>query len=277
MFIKRDVNNRLTRKIWSIKARYPNWRYYFAHLLFPLTENEEKLKKMYNIHAGQRCFIIGNGPSLNLLDLTKLKNEITFGVNAIFLNYKNMHFYPTYYVVEDTFFAEDRIEEINRYKHGIKFFGNYLKYCLSVDENTILINIIVDYREYKSFPHFSTNALRNIYVGGSVTYLCMQLAFYMGFNRVYLIGFDHNYSIPNDAILSNNNIDILSYSEDINHFSSDYFGKGKRWHNPRVDRMEKAYIKAKNVFESYGRKIYNATKGGNLEVFERVDYESLFI
>ncbi len=40
---------------------------------------------MHNIHHGQRCFIIGNGPSLQRTDLTKLKDEFTFGMNRIYL------------------------------------------------------------------------------------------------------------------------------------------------------------------------------------------------
>ena len=113
-------------------------------------------------------------------------------------------------------------------------------------------------------------------MGGTVTYLCMQLAYYMGFSEVYLIGLDHSYVIPKDAILSNNNTEILFTSDDPNHFNKDYFGEGKRWKDPQVDRMERAYRKAKVYFKRDFRKIYNATPGGKLEVFERVDYNSLF-
>lgn len=271
LFIKK-----VTYKIWAIKARTPAMRYIFASTLFPLTANEKRLRNFRNIHRGQRCFIIGNGPSLNKLDLKKLKNEITFGVNAIYTNYVNMGFYPTYYIVEDVFVAEDRKDEINNYRHSTKFFGNYLRYCLTPDETTTVLNVIVDYRKYKDFPHFSTNALEKIYVGGSVTYICMQMAFYMGFDKAYLIGFDHSYSIPKNAIRSKDGTAILSTSDDVSHFSKDYFGKGKRWHDPMVDRMEKAFRKARLYYEMHGKEIYNATAGGKLEVFERVDYDSLF-
>jgi hypothetical protein len=96
----------------------------------------------------------------------------------------------------------------------------------------------------------------------------------MGFSKVYLIGFDHSYTIPKDAQVSG--VDILSQSDDPNHFVPGYFGRGYRWHDPRVDRMEQAYRRAGEAFEADGRKIYNATVGGRLEVFERVEYSSLF-
>ena len=72
------------------------------------------------------------------------------------------------------------------------------------------------------------------------------------------------------------NTAIESTSDDPNHFHSDYFGKGYRWHTPEVERMEKSYVRAKQEFEQVDRKIYNASVGGQLEVFERVDYFSLF-
>ncbi len=266
----------LVKKLWSIKAGQPGLRYLFASAFFPLTKNERKLRAFKDWHAGERCFIIGNGPSLNKLDLKKLQHETTFGVNAIYTNYEKMGFYPTYYVVEDVFVAEDRRDEINAYKHSTKFFGNYLRYCLTPDEATTLLDVIVNYREYKNFPHFSTNALKQVYVGGTVTYLCLQLAFYMGFSEVYLIGLDHSYSIPKSALTSKDGSAILSTADDPNHFDPAYFGKGKRWHDPNLDRMEKALKKAGATFELHGKKIYNATAGGKLEVFERVEFDSLF-
>jgi hypothetical protein len=239
-----------------------------------LKDNEKSLVYYNNRYTDSRCFIIGNGPSLNHLDLSKIKDEFTFGVNAIYTNYEKMEFLPTFYVVEDVFVAEDRAEEINELKGTKKFFGNYLRYCLSDKDDITWINVIFRYDKYKNFPHFSKNALRRVWTGGTVSYLCMQLAFYMGFKEVYLIGFDHSYHIPKEAQMDGN--DIISTTDDPNHFNSEYFGPGKRWHDPMVSRMEIAYYKAKSTFEEDGRKIYNATCGGQLEVFNRIDYNQLF-
>lgn len=227
-----------------------------------------------NKYNGRRAFIIGNGPSLNNMDLTKLRDEVTFGVNSIFYNFEHMGFKPTFYVVEDKLVAEDRADEISKLTGMIKIFGTELQYCLKDTQDTIWANVIYDFSNYPGFPHFSKDASQCLWVGGTVSYLCMQLAYYMGFNEVYLIGFDHNYTIPSDANVEGTV--ITSSSNDPNHFHPEYFGKGKRWHDPRLDRMEKAYNKAKEAFEANGRRIYNATKGGKLEVFPRVEYDSLF-
>jgi len=261
-------------KIPIYKRVVNTFRYRMAHIGIILNNNEKKLSLYQNKYKNERCFIIGNGPSLNKLDLTKLKNEYTFGVNAIYTNIDKMDFLPTFYVVEDVFVAEDRAEEINNLRGPEKFFGNYLKYCLTDDKDISWLNVIFRYDNYKNFPHFSKNAIRRIWTGGTVSYLCMQLAYYMGFKEVYLIGFDHSYKIPEEAYVKGN--DIMSHSDDPNHFNSEYFGPGKRWHDPMVDRMEIAYYKANSTFEEDGRKIYNATCGGQLEVFNRIDYNQLF-
>ena len=102
-------------------------RYRTAGIGMFLTANERRLASYKNQHKGQRAFLLGNGPSLNRCDLRFLKNEITFGVNSIFLNYKNMGFYTKYFVVEDVFVGEDRAKEINAYKGPEKFFPNYFE------------------------------------------------------------------------------------------------------------------------------------------------------
>jgi hypothetical protein len=249
-------------------------RYRLAGWGFPVTLNEKCLLGFKEKHKGKRAFVIGNGPSLNQCDLGLLRNEITFGVNAIYLNREAMGFHTTYYVVEDNFVAEDRADEINQLKGPTKFFGNYLRYCLESHPDVIWVNLRMNYGPYPGFPHFSQNAARVLWVGGTVTYVCLQLAYYMGIKDVYLIGFDHSYKIPPDAKIEGTG--ILSQSNDPNHFDATYFGKGYRWHDPMVERMEQAFCRARGAFEANGRRILNATVGGKLEVFERVDYRSLF-
>jgi hypothetical protein len=248
------------------------YRYRMAGDGFGVTANEKRILSWRDAYKGERAFLIGNGPSLNKLDLTKLKTERTIGVNSIYLNQDRMGFLPNHYVVEDRFVAEDRADEINRLSGPQKWFGNYLRYCLAGDEVN-WINVRMRYDEHKDFPFFSTNIARQAWTGGSVTYICMQLAYYLGVKSLYLIGFDHHYVIPADAKVEG--LDITSNSDDPNHFHPDYFGKGYRWHDPKVDRMEIGYKKAKKFFEMDGRKILNATAGGKLECFERADYDSL--
>ncbi|MGA9192304.1 MAG: hypothetical protein WBZ24_11265, partial [Anaerolineales bacterium] len=104
-----------------------------------------------------------------------------------------------------------------------------------------------------------------------VTFVAMQQAYYMGFEDVILIGVDNNFTTqgqPNET--------VESQGDDPNHFSPDYFGKGFRWQLPDLEASERAYRLAKNAFEADGRRVRDATLGGKLQVFPKVDYDDLF-
>lgn len=276
----------LTKMRDSHIAPYKTWKPSLAEQTFlttcyklgaagrPIRDNERRILAYKDIYKGRRGFMIGNGPSLNKLDLTLLRDEITIGVNSIFLARERMGFLPTHYVVEDIFVAEDRADAINALRGTQKWYGNYLRYCLKPDPDTLWLNVRMRYDEYPNFPDFSQDALRQCWTGGSVTYICMQLMYYFGIKDLYLIGFDHHYEIPKTAIIKGT--EIVSTEDDPNHFDPTYFGKGFRWHDPKVDRMEKGYKKAANAFRKRGGSMKNATAGGKLDCIPRVDYFSLF-
>ncbi len=243
------------------------------HLKWSLTaegrENYQRLASFREKYSGKRCFIMGNGPSLVKSDLTKLKNEITIGSNGIFLIFDKMGFKPTFLTVEDGLVAEDRAGELNNLSGPQKVFPWDLSQWLKQDDHTTYLNFI---RGFKNKPKFTPNLAKKAYWGGTVSYLNLQLAYYIGCAEIYLIGFDHNYKVK-DKI--ENNV-IVSQRSDENHFHPNYFGPGYRWHDPMVWRMELAYTVARNFLQEKEVKIYNATVGGNLEVFERRNFESLF-
>jgi hypothetical protein len=213
--------------------------------------------------------VIGNGPSLTITDLCRLESEVTIGCNGLFLLFEEMGFRPSFYMVEDQLVAEDRAMEINRMRGTTKIFPRDLLYCLSPDEDTCYVNFV---RDYRNFPRFSDRFQKTVYWGGTVTFMNLQLAYHIGCREVYLIGIDHDYRVP--SYIAGDT--IVSREPDVNHFHPDYFGPGYRWHDPMVWRMEQSYRVAKAFFESHAGTISNATRGGKLDVFPRVGFDSLF-
>lgn len=271
-----DSHTAVYRDKWNPSFAERSWISLSARMAssgHPIRSNEERILRWRNAYRGKRAFLIGNGPSLNRCDLSYLRDEITIGVNSIFMKEDELNGLPTHYVVEDFFVAEDRAHQINDLKNTNKWFGNYLSYCLE-GEDVNWLNVRMRYDNYKEFPYFSPDAVRQVWAGGSVTFICMQLAFFFGVKELYLIGFDHHYVIPETTDIDGN--DLTSLGDDPNHFDKTYFGKGLRWHDPKTDRMELGYKKAGHYFGKHGRKIYNATVGGRLEVFERVNYSDIF-
>ena len=214
-------------------------------------------------HAGRRAFVIGNGPSLARTPPPRLRGEITFGCNGIFLL---EGFVPTYYCVEDVLVAEDRAAQINGLP-WTKFFPADLQRFLTHGH---FFNV----ERVAWVDRFAEDFAQGIQVNATVTFTMIQLAFFMGCDPVYLIGVDHSYKVDPQENTRTGSV-LKSQSDDPNHFHPDYFGKGYRWHDPRVERMEAAYLLAREAFERNGRKIRNATSGGRLEVFERASFEEL--
>lgn len=247
--------------------------------------DKPKLLDLKDRHKGKRGFIICNGPSLIKTDFAKLNNEITIGTNGLYLNFDETGFKPTYYIVEDDLVAEDRKDDLNAIVGPVKLFAQRVAYCLKRNEDVIFLrhspagNPWADeQKRMKMTMPFSPDLSVASFGGNTVTYTCMQLAFHLGIREVYIIGADHNYKVPNryDDRNTNENYVIESQEDDENHFNPNYFGKGFRWHNPKVHLIENAYHNAKIFFEHHGGKIYNATEGGCLEVFERVNFSDLF-
>ncbi|WP_277656462.1 6-hydroxymethylpterin diphosphokinase MptE-like protein [Seleniivibrio woodruffii] len=242
--------------------------------------SKDRILSMKDKFAGQRCFIIGNGPSLNRIDINKIKDEYSFGVNSIFYMTERNGFRPSFYVVEDNHVLFDNLEEINKYDVDYKFFPSFYKNVIKNDQNVLFFNMNRGFYDEVSpnfcIPRFSTNCDKRIYAGQSVTIINLQLAFYMGFTEVYLIGMDFEYKVTKKDIVSQGNDILSTEDDDQNHFDPRYFGAGKKWHDPKLENVLVSYKFCKIIYERFGRKIYNATPGGKLEVFDRVDYEGLF-
>jgi hypothetical protein len=187
--------------------------------------------------------------------LTFLRKYPTFGTNRIYLLDS---FTPTYYASVNPLVIEQSAAEIDamdctkfiRAELADKIAGAFPLYSAQV-------------------VTFSKDPLKYVYEGFTVTYVCMQLAYWMGFTTALLVGVDHRFTVEGQP-----NQEVVSQGDDPNHFAPDYFGKGVVWNNPDLARSEQAYRVAKLNFEHDGRKIVNLTPRSALDVFEREDWKN---
>jgi hypothetical protein len=228
-------------------------------------ESCHAIRELRDAHRGQRCFILGNGPSLRRTDLSRLKGEITFGLNRVYLLFPEIGFKTTYLVSVNDLVLEQCADEL-RLLDLTKFITWRARRWFSSEARTIFLDT-----DYTGPETFATDASGRLFEGFTVTYVALQMAFYMGFQEAVLIGVDHHFTTVGPA-----NAAVVSEGDDPNHFNPNYFGKGFKWQLPDLDGSERAYRLAKETYEKAGRRVVDATLGGRLTVFPKVDYADLF-
>lgn len=223
----------------------------------------QKIAQFKNKYYGKRCFIIATGPSLTLNDLNLLKNEITFGMNSITKIFSDTDWRPTYYGIQDRQVYEKMEPSIlDNYKNSNNVFvADQLESYFNIPDSFIKFPYNGNYHiflgKYEDYSaKFSDNAYEVVYDGYSITYSLIQIAVYMGFSEIYLLGCDCNYP-----------------KGQKNHFVESGFVDKNATSNPM--RMNVGYQKAKEYAYAHNIKIINCTRGGMLEVFPRMNLEDV--
>ncbi len=224
-------------------------------------------------HAGGRCFVIGNGPSLKQIDMSLLKNEITLGSNRVFLGFDDWGYNVNYWMVQDEILVSQNADQMSEELPDdiVKFVPFSLLKYFDVSKMQNLVPVNLDYSKRCTF----SDSPDELHEGYTVTVGLLQIAAVMGFKQIVLIGVDHNYNIPASHV----NSDGKWTGEGLgNHFSDDYArsNAGQVWEVPYIDLMTKSYGAAATWAREHGVDVVNATPDTNLQTFQKVPFESLF-
>lgn len=248
------------RKVqWSIKGLYVDYNKK-KRTNGKIDKRYIKLKDYKNIHNGERCFIIATGPSLTMEDIEMLKDEYTFSMNSICKLYDETDWRPTYFAIQDGCVFESLGDIIRKHKEVPVFIGDNIEWKHKREPEWINFPLDTMYHAYdiqigKYHAKFSDDAYNIVYDGYSIAYSCIELAVYMGFKEIYLLGTDCTYNGPKEHFID-------SGVED----------RARKYATPK---LVTAYEVAKEYADKHNIKIYNATRGGVLEVFERVKLEDV--
>lgn len=243
-------------------------------------------KKFKGIHKRERLFVLCSGPSIQKMDLTVLKNEITMAVHSFYLHKDISVIQPAYYCNAQWEYNEKATEKVaEAYMRDLKKHVGKSRYFFSVKEKRIVDRTQmfapgeVHYYCYgkDSSLYEEIDLCRGIMPAHSVPVVCIQLAIYMGFKEIYLLGTEHDflttkkYAYFYDRKQSVTGETDISADEDSNlvmSYSGALADACALWENYKV---------VKRIAENNGIKIYNATVGGALDLFPRVDFNSLFL
>lgn len=226
-------------------------------------QHANRLEAFRNLHAGEDCFILGNGPSLNRTNLEVLNAYHTFALNKIYLLFDRSQYRPSYHVAINKLVIEQSVKELEAFD-----FPSFVSYAGGSDLVTASDRIFFLHTGYTY--SFSRDATDTIIEGSTVTYAALQLAYFMGFSRVFLVGVDHSFSAQ-----GNPHEKQKMGESDPNHFDPRYFAN-QDWQLPDLEGSEASYLLAKTAFETSTppRQIFDATIGGKLRVYPKLDYES---
>lgn len=229
------------------------------------SEDSRYIKALKNSCDGERCFIIGNGPSLTREDLSLLVNEKTFAFNRIYQMYQYTDWRPTYYMVTDSSITQKmNKEEVRELDTKYAFFKSkklVQKYGNQNAHQILLKGVAAVNKRRAIMRNLSEDVSQYFSIAQSVAIQALELAFYMGFKEIYLLGIDHSYAVEIKTDGKKRvNKDIES------HFKED---EDKSLYVSYKDALTREFETCKRYANQHGVKVVNVTRGGKLEVFER--------
>ena len=225
-----------------------------------------QMKKNYQLYKGERCFIVCTGPSLSISDVEKLKEEFTFGVNTIANAFDQTTWRPTYYVCVDKYCFDSYISDIYNKYNVLYTKAAFLHHKIAKEiRDPSIYRCLIHYGNHKKKPvynkiRYSDDISICCYDGFTVTNMAIQIAIYMGFQKIYLIGADCNYHIPQ-----------LHFTE--THLDNTL--KNADWVDDMVMKSLEGYKSIRIFAKSKNVEIYNVTRGGMLEIFERKNLDEV--
>ena len=218
--------------------------------------------KFKDIHRGERCFVILTGPSLTLSDVNLLKNEVTFAVNSCIKLFSKTSWRPNYYVMTDKLVYQSIGKELENSDLSSPIFysrngiGTQIKKKNALPFKSLYFHHFINFiTGGRTTLGWSNDINKGIADAPSCVYAVMQIANYMGFKEVYVIGADCNYSLPNQ------------HSEVAGYIPKVKISKNAGNH------VLKAWRSIKKHLPSTKKLVFNSTRGGMLELFPRVTLE----
>jgi len=222
--------------------------------------SRERLRRLHQSQMGEDGFIIGTGPSLRRVDFAKLRGRPSIGLNRLFLGFNDFGFVPDYLVCVNLLMLEQSHRELSSLPCELVAAWAGRRH-FAAHEDPIFLRT-------DGGTGFSFTLLDKVFTGGTVTYVALQLAHWLGWSNVTLIGIDHDYKLDCGEATAGPHGVVERNGPDPNHFDAAYMKTGTSWQVPDLAQSELAYRTARKSFEQTGRHVFDGTVGGKLQVFD---------
>lgn len=236
-------------------------RYLIDDITYRLFADKSAMEALKDRYRGKPMLVVGNGPSLNQTPLEDFADIPAIGMNKIDLLFHRSKWRPSFIAC-----ANDAVVM----QHKQQFAESDIPIWLGWKSRWFMPRRSknVSYYLNKTSSEFSTDPHHGISVGDTVTFVALQLAYWMGANPVIVVGVDHSFKFegkPQDY--------VRWQGADVNHFDPNYFKHGSLFGNPNLETSEIQFANAREAFEADGRRIVDATVGGKLQIFDKVSID----
>ena len=270
----------------AARVQGPSWRPSAEDLRLVATNTT-----LHGMHAGRPGFVIGNGPSLQEQDLAPLADQVTFVANGFWRHPLmaaaetggDKAWQPAYYSIIDPLYFDGSpamqacFETIRKRARRCTFFVPARNLPAIREQRLLPIESLRTclFRGGWTDDGPRNDLSRPLPVLQSVSLMGIVAAMYTGCNPVYLLGMDHDW-------LSRPVISCHHFYADVsvaNHPVFEAIERGGA--ETYLDNLEgmtalyRGYYHVAELAEASGVRIFNATRGGYLDVFPRVTYEDV--
>lgn len=246
------------------------------------TGDMARLEDLRDSRKGQSVLVLGNGPSLQGFDPALLDLYPSIGSNGVYRAFRNWGRSTDYMIIEDVEQAERRGKVFRDTQGPLKLAALYAAHAIPRPWPKDMLFYNARYTPNGGYwddwgPIFSRDFAGCVWLGNTVTYIALQLAWHLGAKTVYLAGVDFTYGALEQAFgvgklrVTEDNIDLVRQC----HFDPEYHKIGDVIGVPDTSKQYRAYQEAERVFREAGREIINLTPNSKLDVFERRDVSHL--
>ena len=216
-----------------------------------------------------RIVVVGNGPSLNKLPLHLLAGQDVFVSNNFHLMFPRIAWRPRFMAVSDAYVLIESHSKIVEHAKCYERIYVPAMHASNVDSYKLYEKLDNSYF-YNVMPHPKVPDLAYIPINKTVTNFMLGIAARLGYREVLFIGVDLSYPSVNHYDQSKRI--IKSQRDDVDHFSPEYFNKGKHFHAPEVDEMRNQI--RLTIERLNGIRFRNIGIGGRLDFIERASFRS---
>jgi hypothetical protein len=230
--------------------------------LYDRSDDRLSVQSLKGRYAGRPLLIVGNGPSINDTPLEDFTGIPSIGMNKIDLLYERSVWRPSLVVSVNTSVIR---------QHHAQMLGAGIPVWLPRKARYFVPQAVrpaFNWFHLRPTADFSTDLARGAGFGATVTYTALQFAYYMEADPVIIVGVDHSFAVTGDTP---NRYETLG-NEDPNHFDPSYFAN-QRWAVPDLDQSEVNYLSARHAFDEAGRRVVDATVGGKLTIFDKIEID----